>query len=383
MTAKIKLNATSGGGSVSLKAPSSTTNDDAVELQLPVDNGNNGQALVTDGSGNLSFDNITSGTSRNLIINGAMQVAQRGESSSSSGYKTVDRFYVEFGGNSGTQSRSDVASGTTPYTLGFRKALKLTNSSQSAGSGDLTIINYTIEAQDIANSGWNYLDSNSKITLSFWVKSSVPQNFYGRLYSYDGTAQGYSFETGSLSQDTWTKITKTIPGNSNLQFDNNQHAGLLLEIAAFRGTNFTASDVVLNQWAAYSAGHRMPDFTSTWYTTNAATFEITGVQLEKGDIATDFPHRSFAQELVLCTRYYQTQPSGESLQYVGSGNVAGRKFPVMFPTMRVAPTVTFPYTDLDGGGTFAAGQETVRSFNTYAPNSGRFYSWRHNLDAEL
>ena len=372
----------SGGNVVSLNSPTNAPGAADVAFKLPNNDGSNGQALVTDGSGNLSFDNIAAGVSRNLIINGAMQVAQRGESSSSSGYKTIDRFYVEFSGNSATQSRADVASGTTPYTLGFRKTLKITNSSQSAGSGDHIIINYTIEAQDIANSGWNYVDTNSKITLSFWVKSSVSQNFYGRFYTYDGTPQAYVFETGSLTADQWTKVTKTIPGNSNLQFDNNQHAGLLLEISPFRGTNFTGS-VTLNQWAAYSASARMPDYTTTWYTTNAATFEITGLQLEKGETATDFPHRSFAQELVLCTRYYQTQPSGQSLQYVGSGNVSGRKFPVMFPTMRIAPTVTYPYTDLDGGGTFGAGEVTVRSFNTYAPNSGRFYSWRHNLDAEL
>ena len=49
----------------------------------------------------------------------------------------------------------------------------------------------------------------------------------------------------------------------------------------------------------------MPDYTTTWYTTNDATFELTGVQLEVGSVATDFEHRSFAQELMLCERYYQ------------------------------------------------------------------------------
>ena len=165
---------------------------------------------------------------RNLIINGAMNVAQRGTSSTSDGYQTVDRFQKNESGTdeSLTQSQVDVASGTTPYTLGFRKSCKVQNGNQTGGAGaaDYLYIRYKVEAQDIANNGWNYTSASSYITLSFWVKSSVAQNFYGWLRTYDGTAYHYPFETGSLSADTWTKVTKTIPGNSNLQFDNNNGA---------------------------------------------------------------------------------------------------------------------------------------------------------------
>ena len=52
-------------------------------------------------------------------------------------------------------------------------------------------LKYTIEAQDIANCGWNYTSSSSFITLSFWIKSSVAQNFYGYLKSQDGTFRRY------------------------------------------------------------------------------------------------------------------------------------------------------------------------------------------------
>ena len=78
---------------------------------------------------------------RNLIINGAMQVAQRGTSSTSNGYKTVDRWFNDFGGldESATQAQADVASGTTPYTLGFRKSLKWTNGNQTSGAGALSV----------------------------------------------------------------------------------------------------------------------------------------------------------------------------------------------------------------------------------------------------
>ena len=258
--------------------------------------------------------NITNKPNRNLIINGAMQVAQRGTSdSSTNGNGTVDRFQLIRSGvdENPTQAQVDVASGTTPYTLGFRKAFKVTNGNQTggAGVGDYITMRYKIEAQDIANSGWNYTSSSSLVTLSFWCKSSVAQNFYGYLKTVDGTAQLYSFETGSLSADTWTKVELNIAGDSNLQFDNDNDIGFEIYISQFWGTDRTASKS-LNSWAAYNGGARTPDFTSTWYTTNDATWELTGVQLEVGSVATDFEHRSFSQELALCQRYFQFIGSG-------------------------------------------------------------------------
>ena len=285
---------------------------------------------------------------RNLIINGAMQVAQRGTSSTTNGYGSVDRFpiYSQSTDEAPTHAQVDVASGTTPYTSGFRKALRITNGNQTsgAGSGDLIAISYGIEAQDLANSGWNYTSASSYITLSFWVKSSVAQNFYVMLRSEDGTMRTYVIETGSLSADTWTKVTKTIPGNTSptVDIDNNNGRGMLIEFVLFRGTDGTGS-VTLNQWATYNSSARVPNMTSTWYTTNNATFEITGLQLEVGSTATDFEHRSFAQELQLCKRYFQNHApvSGDHMMWgVGraEGNTGRIGLPVSVP-MRAAPTV--------------------------------------------
>ena len=245
---------------------------------------------------------------RNLTINGAMQVAQRGTSSTSSGFHTVDRFEVEYSGTdeAPTQAQVDVAAGTTPYTLGFRKAFKITNGNQTSGVGasDRIRYRYKFEAQDIATSGWNYTSASSFVTLSFWIKSSVAQNFYGAFLTMDGSQQEYSFETGSLSAGTWTKVTKTIPGNSNLTFNNDNGHGLQFNIFAFLGTSNTGS-TTMNQWAAFDNSARTPDNTSTWYTTNDATLEFTGFQLEVGSVATPFEHRSYCEELARCQRYYE------------------------------------------------------------------------------
>ena len=283
------------------------------------------------------------GQNKNLIINGAMQVAQRGTSSTSGAYQTVDRFKISFSGTdeAPTQAQVDVTAGTTPYTSGFRKSLKLTNGNQTSGAGaaDYMHIVTALEAQDIANSGWNYVSSSSFITLSFWVKSSVAQNFYGYLRSQDGTSQKYVFETGSLTADQWTKITKTIPGNSNLQFDNDINEGLEILIAPFWGTDYTDSGVGLNAWAAYSGSTRTPDYTSTWYTTDDATFEITGVQLEVGSVATTFEHMLFVDELKRCQRYCQI--SRVSIYENGNGtNHALSCNTPFFAELRATPTAT-------------------------------------------
>jgi len=295
--------------------------------------------LTSIGGGQLSH--------RNLIINGAMQVAQRGTSyTGTDQYNTVDRFLTRIGGvdENCTMEQVDVGSGTTPYSLGFRKSFKITNGNQTsgAGAGDYIQIIQRIEAQNVAQSGWNYVSSSSNITLSFWVRSSVAQNFYGYLRSIDGTGQLYPFETGSLTADTWTKITKTIPGNSNLTFDINNGEGLQFQIAQFWGTDYTDAGVSLNAWAAYASGTRAPNYTSTWYTTNDATFELTGVQLEVGDTATSFEHLSFGEELLRCYRYYYRLKGEDNKTYmIGMSdndnlNIYGFfHFPV---PMRIAPT---------------------------------------------
>ena len=299
--------------------------------------------LVNDGTATAK---ITNRSNRNIIINGAMQVAQRGTSSTSLGF-ICDRFYTKWVGadEAITHAQVAVTADTPAWNAGFRKALQLTNGNQTSGAGaaDYVYIQSYLEAQDLANSGWDYTSTSSYVTLSFWVKSSVAQNFYGRLWSIDGTSQAYVFETGSLSADTWTKVTKTIPGAANVQFDDNTDAGFQFLIAPFYGTDKTGTRP-LNAWAASADATTTPDYTSTWYTTNDATFAITGVQLEVGDTATDFEHRSYGDELARCQRYCQVFGGDVDYSSFGTGGwkttTAAALHLRLMTKMRAAPTLS-------------------------------------------
>ena len=121
-----------------------------------------------------------------------------------------------------------------------------------------------------------------------------------------------------------------------------------IQFWAYLGTSYTGT-ITLNQWGAFAGATRTPDNTSTWYTTDDATFEITGVQLEVGSVATDFEHRSYGQELALCQRYYTrlTGSGGNEMHFTGSTKqqqyVSCSR--VELPTtMRTAPSISFSGT---------------------------------------
>ena len=313
--------------------------------------------MASDGTCTTKITSVGGGqlSHRNIIINGAMTVAQRGQSSTSSGYHTVDRFQVNNSATdeAPTQAQVDVASGTTPYSLGFRKALKVTNGNQTSGAGASDFIRtlYYIEAQDLANSGWNYKSSSSYITISFWVKASVAQTYYTNFRVFDGTQKMYYFSY-TLSADTWTKVTHTIPGHADISIDNDTGQGIYIQWYQFRGTNNTGS-ITANQWHDLDTSTFTPDQDSTWYTTNDATWEMTGVQLEVGDTATSFEHRSYGEELRRCYRYFQRLTSSDNYQWVSlvsfySGSEI-HGFLKHFDTMRAVPTLSAD----TGANTFA------------------------------
>ena len=327
----------------------------------------------------------------NLLINGAMLVYQRNAGAAYTGATAyvLDRWAVHHNGadENPTVTRHDIAAADATddpaWDAGFRHSFHIQNGNQtSTDGGDYMGIRHHIEARAIRNCGWDYKSSSSYITLSFCVKSSVAQNFYGYLRSQDGTAQRFAFQTGSLTANTWTKVTTNIPGNSNISIDDNKEAGLSLFIHAYWGTNHTDSGVSLETWGAYSAGTRTPDYgADTWWTTDDATFEVTGLQLELGQVANDFKHETEEETLYKCQRYYWEL---ERVILAHSYNAATKAVQIFHPVvMRTTPTETITA----GVGSFTSYQEHSRFYSAYVSSAhdavSAVYLSKVQFDAEL
>jgi hypothetical protein len=276
-------------------------------------------------------------SNRNLIINGAMNVAQRGTSGTANGFNCIDRFGRDVNAGTGTftDSQQTLSSGS-PYDEGFRNFYRTASGSAStAGTSSYLQVRYKAEAQDIANSGWQYTSSSSYITLSFWVRASVAQTYGFGIQTHDGTNYAYN-KNFALTADTWTKIEQKIPGNSNLQFDNDANNGLTIKFWPHLGSSYNgATDDTWNTQASNNLGSSIG---TSWWTASSATFDLTGVQLEVGSKATPFEHESYGQTLAKCQRYYETM----GITMAGIGVSSGVNYAsANFVTKRAIPTVSF------------------------------------------
>jgi len=247
---------------------------------------------------NNSFADTAVHGFRNLVTNGACTISQRGTSvTGTSSAFLVDRWKVQTDTAATYEQVSDAPTG-------FTNSLKFTNTTASSSSTSYREIRYIVEAQDLANSGWNYTSSSAYMSFSFWVKSSVAQTM-SVLFRVDDTATNkyFSRQFTINSANTWEYKTMTIFGDSGLTVNNDNGAGLSIFISPFYGTNYASasSDGV---WAS-ATSNAIITFDSTWASTTNSTIQITGVQLELGSEATPFEHRPYADELVRCQRYYQ------------------------------------------------------------------------------
>ena len=253
-------------------------------------------------------------SNRNLIINGAMQVAQRGTSSANSGIQTVDRFGM---GGAWTQlTFTQEQSSDAPD--GFANSYKVTTTTAETAidAGDLLYINQATEAQNLQH--LKYGTSGAKTcTLSFWVKSSITGVFGISLYQADGNYILTPTYTINVA-NTWEYKTISISGNTLGAPANDNGDGIRVSFILAAGTDYN-DGTSRTSWESYSSakfgsGHVQNGV----MTTLNATFQITGVQLELGEQATPFEHRSFGDELQRCQRYYRIFPSLDSTATYGT-----------------------------------------------------------------
>jgi hypothetical protein len=275
---------------------------------------------------------------RNLVINGAMQVAQRGTSQasiSSAGYYVQDRFKVNTN-DAGvwTQTQESLTTSDAPFQNGFTQALKLdcTTASASLAAAGTLQINQAIEGYNLQRLGSGSSGAKS-ITVSFWIKATKTGTNVLASYQDDGGKQVSATYTINVS-NTWEFKTVTLPANTANAILNDNSRGRLVTWYFAAGSNRT-SGTLRNTWTAYAAADEAVGQVN--HADNVANnIHITGIQVEVGDIATDFEHRSFGEELAACQRYYAELPcfSGP-----GTGTTDARGYGTHVVQMRTAPTL--------------------------------------------
>ena len=335
------------------------------ELDRPV--GLHGNQILKSETPQDTFDIV--GTARkNLVINGGMTVSQRASSDELTPAHTdygPDRMRFDL-----SQSSKLKVQQVTDAPAGFSHSMKVTSlSAYSSSSGDYFLLQNMIEGTDSARLKWGTSEAQT-VTLSFYVKSSITgvhacgirNNAYNR-----GITGTYEIK----SPNVWERKTVTFPGCTDGTWETDIDAGLKINFDLGSGSTYEASST--GTWLATN------DFITSDSVkivgTNAATWYITGIQLETGRVATPFEHRSIAEELQLCHRYYikfrGAVGGGGGYGSAGDGAIAtlanwtntGAYGPIfMGTTMRYAPTLT-GYASVNY---FSAG-------NTFAPSGSQMY----------
>ena len=298
-------------------------------------------------STNVKASNLNSGFgqlgNRNKIINGSLIVSQRGTSETgingaNEGYRNApDRFKVE-GATFGTHTVSQSTDSPNGFSNSYKVDCTAANTSLSAGS--IFEIVQKIEGQNLQDFAKGTSDAK-QYALSFHVKTTKTGTYVVVLQDEDNTR--ICSKTYTVSDTNWNKYELIFPADTTGAFGNDNNASLSVRFVLVAGTTYT-SGTLQTTWAnRVHANTRVGQVNFADSTSN--DWYLTGVQLEVGSEATDFEHRSFAEELALCQRYYYRWTAGTTNRYLWQGQSYSttscfgviKEFPV---TMRAVPTST-------------------------------------------
>jgi len=267
---------------------------------------------------------------RNKVINGKLNVDQYDVS------VTADGFFVDRWKYSADSSGKATVQKDNQSPVGFEKSIFVTSSSAySVPSGETYKLRHCIEGYNISELEFGTADAKT-ITLSFYVRSSLTGTFGGALRN-SGASRSYPFTYSISSANTWEYKTVTIPGDTSGTWNTGNGIGIEIDFGLAVGSTYSGT---AGAWAG--ANYVSATGATSVLGTNAATFYLTGVQLEVGTVATPFEHRSYGDELARCQRYYYKTFPGVSNANLGAGYVVTTSqangtipFPV---SMRAAPT---------------------------------------------
>jgi hypothetical protein len=299
---------------------------------------------------------------RNLVINGDMQIAQRGTSTASittAGYYTADRWGLDIT-TLGTWTMS--VENDAPTGSGFRKSAKVncTTADASPAAGDSFLFQQIIEGQNLQHIKKGTANAE-QLTVSFWVKANVTGTYIAFLQDTDNTRSVSKTYTINASA-TWEYKTITFPADTTGAFDNDNNGSLYLRFVLGAGSNWT-SGTRNETWASLTLANLAAGQTANLASATSNYWQITGIQLEVGDTATPFEFKSIEDELVECQRYYEKTYNLETA--LGTGVAPGW-----------AGAVTSSATTETGGHSFKVtkrGTPTITLYNAISGASGAVY----------
>tara|TARA_R100000458_G_scaffold55781_1_gene60072 strand:+ start:354 stop:1451 length:1098 start_codon:yes stop_codon:yes gene_type:complete len=260
----------------------------AAELAALIANVNNGSSL-----GN-----------KNLVINGAMNVAQRGTvtGADDGDYGGPDRFAMrESSALVVTMSQDS----SVPTGQGFNNSMKLdvTTADSSVASGDYAYLGYRFEGQDLQSLKKGTSEA-VPVTLSFWIKTTITGTYVIQLYDNDTSGGRHISKSYTVSSaDTWEKKTITFAGDTTGALDDDNAYSLQIYWWLLAGTDFT-SGTLATSWASFTMANAAVGQVNAVNSTSNNIY-ITGVQLEIGEKATEFEHEPFSVTLKKCERYFE------------------------------------------------------------------------------
>jgi len=309
---------------------------------------------------------------RNIVINGAMNVAQRSASvaalGAAAGYFTLDRWKFITAGSAGRFTMSQTADGPNGVSANCLK-VDCTTADTSIAAGEYLILTQYFEGQDLQSIGKGVVGAK-EITVSFYVKANAAFTFGCELYDEDNTRQITKLFTTTAG---WVRHELTFPADvddGSSPFVDDNAASLQLSFWIHGGATFTGGTLNTAAWANVTQANRAAGIDSFFSSTDN-NFFITGVQMEVGSVATPFEHRSFGEELALCQRYFHRWDSTVSVYNnlcmgMTLGSTAGRGV-VNYPVnMRAIPTLAHDGTFrvYDGSASRSVSDVTISRAST-------------------
>ena len=308
-----------------------------------------------------------------LIINGSMNVAQRSANATgltSSGYKSIDRFYTTLyytSSNVGTFTQSQSTDVPTGY--GFANSLKMdcTTAQGSLPASGQIAIRQSIEAQDLQLLKFGTANAE-KFTIAFWVKSNLTGTYNVSLYNQDGGSTPQVNAQYSISSaNTWEKKVLVFPADTSNGFNDDNGPGLTIDWLMGTGSTYTGGTAPTT-WSAFVNNTFNGGSTVNMASSTSNEWLITGIQMEVGEYTSatipTFQQETYGNNLQRCQRYYfDTNPSRNgTAALVGAGynNTTNLQGTIQFPvSMRTAPSLV----TVGGTGYWAAESTPFDTFD--------------------